>query len=104
MIFFQAVNLCFLLIVGAFGAPGDLARSDSMKSRQDEALYSKYWANDDAVLEWDDLAGGEFAVTWDQPNGGNFVVGKGYNPGREMYVTGFPILFAVDVLSPYSLY
>lgn len=102
MIFLQAASLGFLMVVGTFGAPEQRVTSGSLKGRQDEALYSKYWANDDAVLEWEDRAGGEFAVTWDQPNGGNFVVGKGYNPGREMCVTRFLFSYAIALLSPNS--
>jgi hypothetical protein len=74
------------MAVGVMGAPGqEVGPNKVVLARQDdENFYSKNWANEDAVVEYDDRDGGEFAVTWDQPNGGNFVVGKGYNPGFDM--------------------
>ena len=50
----------------------------ALEARRDDELWPMYWANEDAVLEREDLERGEFTVTWDQPNGGNFnfVVGQ----------------------------
>lgn len=84
MISVRSLIYTFALVASALGHPGQYPKADSVQPRQQASFYSKYWANDKAELDWDDLDGGKFAVSWDQPNGGNFVVGKGYKPGREL--------------------
>ena len=42
------------------------------------------WSNDFADLEFDLGTNGSFSVDWDNGFGGNFVVGRGYQPGRDM--------------------
>jgi len=70
----------FSLIVAASAVMGE----GGFLERRQSPTYSKNWSNDKAVVEYQSLAGGAFTVNWDQENGGNFVVGKGYNPGREV--------------------
>ncbi len=48
-------------------------------ARQGGGFYSSNWSDGGPKVQFNNKAGGEFAVTW---NGkGNFVCGKGYNPG-----------------------
>ncbi|KAI3316653.1 concanavalin A-like lectin/glucanase domain-containing protein [Xylariaceae sp. AK1471] len=44
------------------------------------------WSNDFADLDFDTGANGSFSVDWDNGFGGNFVVGRGYQPARDMLV------------------
>jgi hypothetical protein len=79
-----AKTLGFLtLAVGALAAPYG-PEHPALESRQtSNPHWYKYWANDKAVVEAQNLDGGKFIVEWDEPNGGNFVIGKGYQTGRE---------------------
>jgi hypothetical protein len=84
---FSLKSLVFVITVavGVIGAPSpDFGPGKLIARQDDDDFYSKFWANEDADVEYDDRDGGEFAVSWDQPNGGNFVVGKGYNPGFDV--------------------
>jgi endo-1,4-beta-xylanase len=65
------------------GAPSQPFEDGIIGPRQN-TWYNKEWANDQANLTYENRAGGAFAVSWKEPNGGNFVVGKGYNPGRNV--------------------
>lgn len=44
------------------------------------------WANDYADVDFQLGDNGSFTVTWDDGFAGNFVVGRGYQPARDMYV------------------
>jgi hypothetical protein len=46
-------------------APSQLSAAQPLERRQ-SPTYSKDWSNDKAVLEYDNRAGGVFAVTWNQ--------------------------------------
>lgn len=42
------------------------------------------WSNDFATLNFKTGANGLFSVDWNNRPGGNFVVGRGYQPARDM--------------------
>jgi hypothetical protein len=44
------------------------------------------WENDYASVNYTFGDGGEFDMTWNNGFGGNFVIGRGYQPARDMYV------------------
>jgi hypothetical protein len=70
------------LTAAAFSLPHGPEIPTAIEARQaGNPHWYKYWANDQAVVESDDLNGGEFTVEWNEPNGGNFVIGKGYQTG-----------------------
>lgn len=84
MLFAKSVLSLITAATAVVGAPSQPSEADALIVKRQNTFYEKNWSNDQAVLTWDDRPGGAFAVNWSQPNGGNFVVGKGYNPGREM--------------------
>lgn len=43
------------------------------------------WENDYATETFKTLSNGAFSVDWANGPGGNFVVGRGYQPARDMY-------------------
>ena len=45
------------------------------------------WKNDYATITFQTLSGGAFAADWANGAGGDFVVGRGYQPARDMYVS-----------------
>jgi hypothetical protein len=44
------------------------------------------WANNYATVDFELLSGGAFSVDWANGPGGDFVVGRGYQPARDMSV------------------
>lgn len=74
-------NLSLLLLAGAFAASQSFQNNKIDKRQSSNPHWYKYWANDKAVVESENLSGGKFTVEWDEPNGGNFVIGKGYQTG-----------------------
>jgi endo-1,4-beta-xylanase len=78
-------GLVLPLAMDVLGAPHEQDRRSDVVSRESAAgpTWYKYWANDQADVDADNLSGGQFALTWDEPNGGNFVIGKGYQTGFE---------------------
>jgi hypothetical protein len=80
----KALGLVLSLAVGALSVPYGPEQAAPLVARQAGAPHwYKYWANDQAVVEADDLDGGLFTVEWNEPNGGNFVIGKGYQTGFD---------------------
>jgi endo-1,4-beta-xylanase len=80
------VKTLFTLVAAAsavLGAPSQEFAPAAVEKRQNPT-YSKNWSNDQANVTYENRAGGVYAVNWLQPNGGNFVVGKGFNPAREV--------------------
>lgn len=78
----KALGLLLSLAVVSLSAPHGPEQPTSLAARQASAPnWYKYWANDKAVVEAEDLGGGKFTVEWNEPNGGNFVIGKGYQRG-----------------------
>lgn len=79
----RAFGLLLTLAVGALSLPYEPEQPATLEARQggNPPHWYKYWANDQAVVEAEDLDGGEFTVEWNEPNGGNFVIGKGYRTG-----------------------
>ena len=45
------------------------------------------WSNDFATLDFKTGSNGLFSVDWNNRPGGNFVVGRGWQPARDMYVS-----------------
>lgn len=73
------------LALSVLAAPSGPEKSASFVARQagKSPNWYKYWANDKAEVEAQNLDGGKFALTWDEPSGGNFVIGKGYQTGFD---------------------
>ncbi|KAK3052405.1 hypothetical protein LTR09_006615 [Extremus antarcticus] len=46
----------------------------------------QYWENDFADVDYVDLGTGAYSVDWSNPPGGNFVIGKGWQPARDLKV------------------
>lgn len=44
------------------------------------------WKNDFATVDFKTGANGSFSAVWNNRPGGNFVVGRGYQPARDMQV------------------
>jgi len=44
----------------------------------------QYWENDFADVDYVDLGTGAYSVDWSNPPGGNFVIGKGWQPARDL--------------------
>jgi hypothetical protein len=84
MVFARGLVIAITVATRVIGAPSLIEPEENLVPRQGTQWYSKYWANDQANVDYENRAGGVFAVTWDEPNGGNFVVGKGKNPGLDM--------------------
>jgi endo-1,4-beta-xylanase len=78
----KILGLALSLAAAVLGAPHGPEEPAPIEARQaNPPHWYKYWANSQAVVESEDLDGGEFTVEWDEPTGGNFVIGKGYQQG-----------------------
>ncbi|KAI6778732.1 uncharacterized protein J7T54_000766 [Emericellopsis cladophorae] len=65
------------LVLGVLGVPSTQEEPVHEMVRQGgNPHWYKYWANDKAVVEAENLSGGELTVNWDEPNGGNMPLAK----------------------------
>lgn len=80
------------IIAAAAGASASLVAQArrALEERQSSGSQPnaiQNWSNDFADLTFKTGSNGLFSVDWKNPPGGNFVVGRGYQPARDMYVS-----------------
>ena len=72
------------------GATASLAQARRALEERQSGSYPvnaiQNWSNDFADLTFKTGSNGLFSVDWNNGFGGNFVVGRGWNPARDMSV------------------
>jgi hypothetical protein len=89
---FTMVQISTLLtaLAAASGATASLARARRALEERQSNSYPvnavQNWSNDFASLNFKTGSNGLFSVDWNNGPGGNFVVGRGWQPARDMSV------------------
>jgi hypothetical protein len=89
---FIMVQISTLLtaLAAASGASAGLIQARRALEERQSSNYPlnsvQNWSNDFATVDFKTGANGLFSADWNNGPGGNFVVGRGYQPARDMSV------------------
>jgi endo-1,4-beta-xylanase len=85
---YRAASLLTIAAAASCVSAGLTEARQALAEREANAAISlnslQNWSNDFADLDFNVGSNGAFSVDWDNGFGGNFVVGRGYQPGRDM--------------------
>jgi endo-1,4-beta-xylanase len=82
------ISTLLTTLAAVSGATASLARAKRTLEERQSNSYPvnavQNWSNDYATLDFKTGANGLFSVDWKNGPGGNFVVGRGWQPARDM--------------------
>lgn len=82
------ISTLLTALAAASGATAGLIQARRALEERQSSNYPlnsvQNWSNDFATLNFKTGANGLFSVDWNNRPGGNFVVGRGYQPARDM--------------------
>ena len=82
------ISTLLAALAAASGATAGLIQARRALEERQSSNYPlnsvQNWSNDFATLDFKTGANGLFSVDWNNGPGGNFVVGRGYQPARDM--------------------
>jgi endo-1,4-beta-xylanase len=84
------ISILLTALAAVSGVSASLARArralEERQSSNSPPNAIQNWKNDYATVDFKTGSNGLFSVDWNNGLGGNFVVGRGWNPARDMSV------------------